>query len=141
MLYNLYGTSEVWDATWYDPQVEAPLSQTVSSGVPIGRPLANVQTYILDHRCQPVPVGVKGELYVGGAGLAEGYLNQPELTAEKFIEFTVHSSQFTAGSTANCEPRTANSIRLYRTGDRARWLPDGTIELLGRIDQQIKIRM
>jgi len=93
--------------------------------VPIGRPIANDEVYILDQQLQPVPVGVPGELCVGGVGLAAGYLNQPEQTAERFI----------------AHPFSKNgSARLYRTGDLARFLPDGNIEFMGRIDQQVKIR-
>jgi hypothetical protein len=93
--------------------------------VPIGRPIANTRVYILDARMQPVPVGVAGELWIGGDGLAQGYLNQPEQTAERFIK-----DSFVPGPTA----------RLYRTGDRARYLPDGNVEFLGRVDHQVKIR-
>jgi surfactin family lipopeptide synthetase C len=93
--------------------------------IPIGRPIANTQVYILDKHRQPVPVGVPGELYTGGDGLARGYLNRHELTAEKFIP-----DPFSA------EP----GARLYKTGDLVRYCPDGTIEFLGRIDQQVKIR-
>src|SRR5262249_51710058 len=93
--------------------------------VPIGRPIANTAIRILDGRLNPAPVGVAGELYVAGAGLARGYLNRPELTAERFLPDPF--SQVSGG-------------RLYRTGDRARYLPDGNIEYLGRTDRQVKIR-
>ncbi len=93
--------------------------------VPIGKPIANDRVYLLDAQMQPVPVGVPGELWVGGAGVAQGYLNQPEQTREKFVEH-----QFPG----------ATRERLYRTGDLARFLPGGDIEFLGRIDQQVKIR-
>jgi acyl-coenzyme A synthetase/AMP-(fatty) acid ligase len=89
----------------------------------IGRPLPNEQAFILDRAQRPVPIGVRGELYIGGDKLARGYLNQPELTREKFLE---------VGSVPG--------VRLYRTGDGARFLPDGTIEYLGRLDHQVKIR-
>ncbi|PWU14788.1 MAG: non-ribosomal peptide synthetase, partial [Verrucomicrobia bacterium] len=93
--------------------------------IPVGRPIANTQMYVVDHNVQPVAVGVTGELLIGGAGVARGYLGRPELTAEKFVP-----SPFAASGTN----------RLYRTGDLARFLPDGNIELLGRIDHQVKIR-
>ncbi|MBV9389915.1 MAG: amino acid adenylation domain-containing protein [Chroococcidiopsidaceae cyanobacterium CP_BM_ER_R8_30] len=96
-----------------------------SSQPPIGHPIANTQIYILDCHLQPVPIRVKGELYIGGAGLAWGYLNLPEITAEKFIPNPFSN-----------EPGT----RLYKTGDQARYLPDGSIEFLGRADHQVKIR-
>ncbi len=93
--------------------------------VPIGKAISNTTVYVLDSRLNPVPIGVPGELYTGGDGLASGYWKQPELTAEKFIR---NPFDVTGGS---C---------LYRTGDLARYLPDGTLEFLGRIDQQVKIR-
>lgn len=93
------------------------------SSIPIGRPIANTRVFILDTRRQLVPAGVSGELYIGGAGLARGYLNRPELTAERFVP-----DPFAPGE------------RLYRSGDLCRFLPDGNIEYLGRLDQQVKIR-
>ena len=100
------------------------LGESVRS-IPIGRPIGNTQVYILDQHLNPVPIGVPGELYIGGPGLARGYLNQPQLTAEKFI---VHPF--------SDDPE----ARLYKTGDLVRYLPDGNIEFLGRLDQQVKIR-
>jgi amino acid adenylation domain-containing protein len=120
-LHNLYGPTEATiEASCWScrPEEERP-------SVPIGRPIANVQLYVLDDSLQPAPAGVPGELCIGGAGLARGYLRQPELTAERFIPHPFSS---------------APGARLYRTGDRARWLPDGSIEFLGREDEQIKIR-
>ncbi|MED3121410.1 thioesterase domain-containing protein, partial [Bacillus thuringiensis] len=94
-----------------------------SKRVTIGRPLPNVQTYVLDKNLLPVPVGVTGELYIGGAGIARGYLNRPELTAERFIRHPFNEEE-----------------RLYRTGDLVRYLPDGNLDYLRRIDNQVKIR-
>lgn len=96
-----------------------------SGSIPIGRPIANTQIYLLDQHLQPVPIGIPGELYIGGAGLARGYLNRPELTAEKFIPNPFGD---------------ARGARLYKSGDLARYLPSGDIEYLGRIDNQVKIR-
>ncbi|MEO0769238.1 MAG: amino acid adenylation domain-containing protein [Cyanobacteria bacterium J06649_4] len=95
--------------------------------IPIGHPIANTQLYILDEQQQPLPIGVAGELYIGGDGVARGYLNRPELTAERFM-------------TVSAKAAIAPTGRLYKTGDLARYLPDGTIEYLGRIDNQVKIR-
>ena len=114
--------------------------------IPIGKPIANTQLYILDSNLQPVPIGVAGELYIGGAGVARGYWNRPELTQEKFIEnpfVEVKSQPLTINdelSTINDRLITTNNQRLYKTGDRARYQPDGKIEYLGRIDNQVKIR-
>jgi amino acid adenylation domain-containing protein len=121
VLLNLYGTSEFFDAAFYDSSWAGPGLERV----PIGRPLSNVRLYVLDERLRPVPVGVPGQLHVGGAGLARSYLNRPDLTAEKFIP-----DSFTD------EP----GARIYRTGDAARFLRDGQVEYLGRIDHQVKIR-
>ncbi|HXS02524.1 MAG TPA: amino acid adenylation domain-containing protein, partial [Pyrinomonadaceae bacterium] len=120
-LLNLYGSSEVSaDATYH----ELAQGQT-RANVAIGRPLSNVQIYILDEHLRPLPAGAKGELYVGGDALARGYLGRPDLTAAHFIPDV-------AGERAGA--------RLYRTGDLARRLADGTIEYLGRADHQVKIR-
>jgi thioesterase domain-containing protein/acyl carrier protein len=118
-LWNLYGPTET--TIWSTVYKVGPGERSV----PIGRPIANTQVYLLDSYLQPVPIGVPGELYIGGVGLARGYLHRPELTAEKFILDPFSN-----------EPGT----RLYKTGDLARSLPDGNIEFLGRIDYQVKIR-
>ena len=117
-VWNFYGPTEttIWSSAW---KVEP------GEPVSIGRPLANTQLYILDQNLQPLPVGTVGELHIGGDGLALGYFNRPELTAEKFV-----ASPFSKDK----------SERLYKTGDLARYLPDGKIECLGRIDHQVKIR-
>ncbi|MDZ7993445.1 MAG: non-ribosomal peptide synthetase [Nostoc sp. EfeVER01] len=121
-LINGYGPTENTTFTCCHP-ITAPLQPDVS--IPIGRPIANTQVYILDQNLQPVSIGETGELYIGGDGLARGYLNRPDLTAEKFIFHSFDSNLET---------------RLYKTGDLARYLPDGKIEFLGRIDNQVKIR-
>ncbi|MFC6632382.1 non-ribosomal peptide synthetase [Microbulbifer taiwanensis] len=118
LLYNLYGPTEAAiDVTAYN------CALLESSVVPIGTPISNIQIYILDHYNNPTSLGVPGELHIAGDGLARGYLNRPELTAEKFIP-----NPFNPGS------------RMYKSGDLARWLDDGNIEYLGRIDAQVKIR-
>jgi amino acid adenylation domain-containing protein len=128
-IINEYGPTEaVVGCCVYEVDANTPRK----GAVPIGRPIANTQLYILDKFLQPLPIGVPGELYIGGAGVARGYLNRPELTAEKFI----------------CNPfseapnwlRRAKDSRLYKTGDLARFSNDGHIEYLGRIDNQVKIR-
>ncbi|MBW4537639.1 MAG: amino acid adenylation domain-containing protein [Myxacorys chilensis ATA2-1-KO14] len=122
ILINLYGSSEVAaDVTWHDTS-----TNSFSDCVPIGRAIANTQIYILDRHLQPVPIGVTGELYIAGAGLAKGYWNRPELTAEKFI-----SNPFRAQN---------EQSRLYRTGDLGYFLPNGEVKFLGRSDHQVKLR-
>jgi amino acid adenylation domain-containing protein len=119
---NTYGPTEASiAATMFEPEIgAAPLEN-----IPIGRPLANTCVYLLDPQLNPVQVGVAGELHIGGSGVAQGYLNRPELTAEKFIPDPFSSQP---------------SARLYKTGDLARYLPSGDIEFVGRTDDQIKIR-
>jgi acyl-CoA synthetase (AMP-forming)/AMP-acid ligase II len=121
VLLNLYGASEIGgDSTFHE------VGDTDATGaVTIGRPIDNTQIYILDGRRQPVPVGVPGEIYVAGQGLAKGYLNRPQTTAARFV-----ANPFSG------EP----AARMYRTGDRARYRSDGTIDYLGRLDSQVKIR-
>src|SRR5581483_4306145 len=121
-LVNGYGPTENTTFTccyslWHPEQLGA--------SVPIGYPIANTYVYVLDQRLEPVPIGVPGELYIGGAGLARGYLHQPALTAERFIP----------------DPWTQEpGARLYQTGDRVRWRSDGSLEFPGRLDQQVKLR-
>jgi amino acid adenylation domain-containing protein len=122
-LINMYGITETTVHVTYRPLEEADTERRGPS--PIGCRIPDLRTYILDAYGQPVPVGVAGELYVGGAGVARGYLNRPELTAQRFVP-----DPFSA------EP----GARMYKTGDLARWLADGNIEYLGRNDFQVKIR-
>ncbi|MEZ4660712.1 MAG: amino acid adenylation domain-containing protein, partial [Caldilineaceae bacterium] len=126
---NGYGATETTGVALLFAPDGAALEQ-----VPLGRPLANTQAYILDANGQPAPIGVAGELYLGGAGLAVGYLNQPALTRDRFlpVPFTIHSDH---GPTTYVNPK-----RLYKTGDRGRFLPDGNIEFLGRVADQVHIR-
>ncbi len=118
-LWNLYGPTEttIWSMIHHVVSVDGPVS--------IGHPIANTQVYLLDAQLNPVPIGVPGELYLGGDGLSQGYLHRPDLTAERFLP----------------DPfSTTTEMRLYKTGDLARYLPDGTIAFLGRNDHQVKIR-
>jgi amino acid adenylation domain-containing protein len=117
-ILNGYGPTEtaVYSTAYLDPQPRV-------RPCPIGRPVVNTRVYLLDDRLEPVPVGVSGEIHIGGAGVARGYLGRPDLTAERFVP-----DPFVPGQ------------RMYRTGDLARYLPDGTIEYVGRTDDQVKLR-
>ena len=117
-LYNAYGPTETTVCA------TVHRCQPGESSVPIGRPIANMRIYILDGQGQPVPVGVTGEIHIAGAGLARGYLNREELTAERFV----------------ADPYSGGSGRMYKTGDLGRWLGDGEIEYQGRNDDQVKVR-
>ena len=121
-LHNLYGPTEAAvDVTYWQCEKDNKYNQNI---VPIGQPIANIQIYILDKYLKPVPMGVAGELCIGGEGLARGYFHRSDLTAEKFIP----------------NPFSKEATRLYKTGDLARYLPNGDIEYLGRIDNQVKVR-
>ncbi|MFP2903395.1 AMP-binding protein, partial [Corallococcus sp. 4LFB] len=119
---NGYGPTE---NTTFSATFAMHRDTVVDGPVPIGRPLSNSTAYVLDAHLRPVPVGVAGEVYVGGQGLAWGYLHRPDLTAERFVP---HPFASTPGE------------RLYRTGDKARWREDGTLDFLGRVDFQVKVR-
>ena len=121
-LFNMYGPTEttIWSTLCQIRSVETPIS--------IGHPIANTQVYVLDHDLQPVPIGVPGELYIGGNGVAYGYLHRTELTQERFLPDPFSTTH------------TASPARIYRTGDLARYLSDGSLEHLGRLDHQVKVR-
>ncbi|MEO6809941.1 MAG: amino acid adenylation domain-containing protein [Isosphaeraceae bacterium] len=121
-LINEYGPTEtVVGCCVY----RVPAGTKPTGAIPIGKPIANMRLYVLDRGFQPVPVGVSGELYIGGVGVARGYLNRPDLTAERFVP----------------DPYSGKpGARLYKTGDLARWRVDGNLEYLGRIDDQVKVR-
>ncbi|MFN8443076.1 MAG: amino acid adenylation domain-containing protein [Caldilineaceae bacterium] len=118
--YNVYGPAETTCVSTYY-KADSATAPTLTN-VPIGRPISNVTHYVVDAQMRPVPIGVPGELYIGGLGVTRGYLNQPEQTAERFVD-----NPFGPG-------------RLYRTGDFVRYLPSGDLEFIGRRDQQVKIR-
>jgi amino acid adenylation domain-containing protein len=124
-LHNMYGPTEcAIDAACYDCPSGKPIPETRSGTVPIGRPIANVQLYVLDAALDPAPPGMVGELYIAGANLARGYWRQPEFTAQRFIP----------------NPFGPPGARMYKTGDRVRHLPSGDLEVLGRVDRQVKVR-
>ncbi|HEU5227452.1 MAG TPA: amino acid adenylation domain-containing protein, partial [Ktedonobacteraceae bacterium] len=122
-LVNSYGITETTiDSTYFEGVEQVQFADRL---VPIGRPFANIQVYVLNEVLRPTPIGVVGELYIGGAGLARGYFNHPMLTAERFLPHSLSSKP---------------GARIYKTGDLARYREDGTIEFLGRKDKQIKLR-
>ncbi|MEB3357183.1 MAG: amino acid adenylation domain-containing protein [Synechococcales bacterium] len=149
-LINGYGPTENTTFTCCHTITADSLNRPSSpNSPPIGRPIANTQVHILDSNLQPVPIGVSGELYIGGDGLARGYLNRPDLTAERFVpnpfvDFGLPILDFGIDTHAQYNPKSKIQNPkwncLYKTGDRARYRPDGTLEFLGRLDNQVKIR-
>ncbi len=135
-LQNMYGPTET--TIWSTTAVIEPGAEEVS----LGAPIANTQIYLLDAHLQPVPIGVAGEIYIGGGGLARGYLNQPELTAERFVPnpFVAEAGAAPRTIPTASSPCPCPGGRLYRTGDVARYKASGQLEYLGRRDQQIKLR-
>ncbi|WP_293087829.1 AMP-binding protein, partial [Moorena sp. SIO4A1] len=136
-LHNQYGPSETHVVVTVFTLTGS--TDTWPALPPIGRPIANIQIYLLDQFAQPVPVGIPGELYIGGVSLALGYLNRPELTEQKFIPNPFDMSKVKSGATPRRRKTQGNAhqesqkSKLYKTGDLARYLPDGNIEFLGRI--------
>ncbi len=149
-LVNAYGPTETTVGPTYHlvNTGAAEAAGRLGAAAPIGRPIHNIQAYILDRQMRPVPAGVPGELCIGGIGVARGYLGQPELTAERFVpnpfadETRGQGDKETGRGDLPSAPSPHRPLRtrLYRTGDLARWLPDGTIEFIGRADFQVKIR-
>ncbi|MER8184863.1 amino acid adenylation domain-containing protein [Kitasatospora sp. NPDC094015] len=131
---NAYGPTEATTATAVGVCVPGGGRPTV------GRPIPGARVYLLDERRRPVPIGVPGELYVGGAGVGRGYLGRPELTAERFLPDPFAADPLTAGAGEPGAGEPSEGARMYRTGDLARWLPDGRIALLGRNDDQVNVR-
>lgn len=139
---NAYGPTEATvGPTFYRIDGRESTSETIleqlkgRSGVPIGRPISNMEIYLLDSNRQPVPIGIPGEIYVSGIGVARGYLNRPEMTAEKFI-----TNPYWTPTPGNPYDQAFPHDRLYRTGDLARYDLDGNLEFMGRVDFQVKIR-
>ncbi|NCS32797.1 MAG: amino acid adenylation domain-containing protein [Microcystis aeruginosa G11-01] len=130
--FNAYGPTETSVCATVEKWTDA------TEKITIGRPIANTQIYILDSHLQPVPIGVPGELHIGGMGLARGYLNRPELTQEKFIPNPFEKDEVIPPTPLNKGGNEPS--KLYKTGDLGRYLPDGKIEYLGRIDNQVKLR-
>ncbi len=123
---NMYGPTEttIWSSTYRLERIEGAPPVSIPTSIPIGTPIANTQLYVLDKHRQPVPLGVAGELYIGGLGVARGYHERPELTADRFVP----------------NPFVSDARKMYRTGDLVRWRADGIVEFMGRIDHQVKIR-
>ncbi|MEO1623501.1 MAG: AMP-binding protein, partial [Cyanobacteria bacterium J06632_3] len=124
-LWNLYGPTET---TIWSGALKLDEQMLEQSSIPIGAPITNTQFYVLDQQQHQVPIGVPGELYIGGAGLSPGYWNKPDLTAERFVKISPQS------------PNSPIPYLLYKTGDRVRYRENGTLDYLGRLDNQIKLR-